>query len=465
MSNKRFRIKNGSLPTIVERATENRTAPGAHYSSSTAIRDDWLWAAASPTDRTLPTKHADLLSETKASGTIHTRRFINHIQRHYGNQHVQRVFDIARKDLGRSSVHTEQQAHSVDTAKVGALCQAKQNKTVLSHPAVVSGAFIQRVPTPAPRDRVIVPRGVIAIIGERINRALDRLARLAGSGTFAPWIVPVLRRLASSLTYRDRNGNDHNGSELEVGLRGRGRPFRLRLVIDDEPNPHQRGYFSPDGNRGRIGLNMQALRRSGAHTTAGDNLMALDEAQLAEILYHEAIHMFRYWQVHLRGARLPFSRSERATLSLALFRGPRGEIAIIQRNLTTVIAEVNRARQAVRGAQKLPANAARTFAESLAEEAMIRGESRYMTFLSRRREQQARGHQMGLMAEAGRSFGEQAADYLFESGEMLNTRDRAALTGDGREAVTRIRRLLGEIAHHHLRARWGVRPTETQIHG
>ena len=62
-----------------------------------------------------------------------------------------------------------------------------------------------------------------------------------------------------------------------------------------------------------------------------------------------------------------------------------------------------------------------------------------------------------LGEDAGRDTGCEAAEYLFDSGQMLNAEDRRALSDAGRRAFERIRELLGEISHRHLEARWGRR--------
>lgn len=338
-------------------------------------------------------------------------------------------------------------------------------------PDLVGTAAIQRRPEPRPAIPVIVPRFLLGVVGQRIGRALDRLERYAGAGTFAPWIVPVLRRLASNLTYRDQNGQSHGGTELEVGFQGRRQPFFLRLVVDDQLQPHSQGYFEPDGNRGRIGLNRRPPSHGGSaapgtRATGQSTLMVMSEEDLAQLLYHESIHMFRYWLRHIGAGHLPFSSTERRILSMASFQRPTAEVPRIEQNLRTLISDVNRARAAV-GAAPVATTVARGYAESLGEEALVRGETLYMQRLSGRREARAQGRaiEMGLEEDAGRSFGEEAADYLFESGNMLTRQDRTALNREGQVAFDRIRRLLGEIAHLHVRNRWGARPTETRVMG
>lgn len=310
-----------------------------------------------------------------------------------------------------------------------------------------------------------VPIALLAFMPARIRAALVGLER-AGPGTFGPWVAPLLRFLSSRITYRDPSHHNRDGQELEVALRRRGqgpqatpRIFRLRLVLDDQGDPRERAYFEPRGQSGSIVLNIRPPRQAaGATGAAGQGIDALSTDALGDVLYHEAVHMLRHWQVVYGEDYLPFTGLERSTLGLTLFTS---ESARIERDLQVILAAVNAARPPGRA---VPAGSARDFAQRLTEEAMVRAETQHMGAMRGRREQAGTGRVAGgLIRLRGDIDRATPATYLFAFGDMLMPQDRSALSAPG-DAAARAREALDDIAavfeailQQHTEQRWGRR--------
>jgi hypothetical protein len=282
-----------------------------------------------------------------------------------------------------------------------------------------------------------------------VRDAVERLATLAGPGTFGPAMVPVFRALVDKLTYR-LGSTDHLGESLEVHLPGRKESFYLRLVLDDKPNPWEMGYFLVKGNHGSIALNLTPP--SGGAGTPPLAEQSVDE--VASLLHHEALHMFRYWWL-LPGAQLRFSDAQRTVLDLNAAEQLR---PILEQNLQTILRDLNTSRR--RRAQLPPEvlkRKASKFAESLAEEAIVRGETSFMAALGLHREQRLNGlgdpgSEMGIWGKI-----DNVSRYLFESGSMLKPEDRQKLSEQGRKALDTVEHVLTDIERWHRRMRWGGR--------
>lgn len=297
-------------------------------------------------------------------------------------------------------------------------------------------------------------------MGERIRKALTILAS-AGPATFAPWMIPPLRNLSYGLTYRDADGAEHGGQALEIGFpeqrapapgARRRRPwryYRLRLVLDDKVNPLERGYFQPEDGRGRIGLTIRPPRQTPGAAASQQGLESQSDDELARVLHHEVIHMFAYWNRVVPQEYLPFTESQRATLGLGLVRG---WIPRIETNLAAIFADVNRARRAARPQRRPVPDASRhDFALRLAEEAMVRGETQFMSAM----QGQIPTARTGLPEIRGAVARAPIEDYLFEAGDMLLPSDRAALSDQGRTALERIKLIFDAMVEDQLRQRWG----------
>ncbi|MEB3335236.1 MAG: hypothetical protein VKP70_09645, partial [Cyanobacteriota bacterium] len=124
-----------------------------------------------------------------------------------------------------------------------------------------------------------------------------------------------------------------------------------------------------------------------------------------------ALHMFRYWW-SLPGAQLRFSDAQRTVLDLNAAEQLR---PILEQNLQTILRDLNTSR---RRRAKLPPKVfkskASMFAESLAEEAIVCGETSFMAALGLHREQSLITVSKGFMVWA--TLGARWA-----SGERLTT--------------------------------------------
>lgn len=323
---------------------------------------------------------------------------------------------------------------------------------------------IQRLPevSSTGTSPVIIPSDLISSMSTRILRATGRM-NLAGTGTFGPGLAAVLQNLSSVITYRDVNHQDHNGQELEVVLRRRGdgpqstpRIFRVRLVLDDKDNPIERAYFEPQGESGNIVLNIKPQRGSAGETgAAGQRIDALSDDDLANILYHEGVHMLRHWQETYGEDYLPFTGLEHAALSLSLFTD---EIAGIESELRTIFTVVNAARS---GNSPVPDSSAHDFAMRLAEEAMVRGETQFMEAMRNRRESAGSSVMGGIPQISGAVGRTTVSTYLFDFGDMLEPRDRDAVTASteearpAAEALARITVIFNGIIQEYSEVRFG----------
>jgi len=323
-----------------------------------------------------------------------------------------------------------------------------------------------------------VETSVLTLLERRVARAVSGLERLATTEhrTFARWMAPLLRQLSGQITYRDSGGTDHDGGSLDIGFRGSRQRFDLRLVLDDQPNPIEKGYFQPTADyAGRIALNIRPQRRItesgglGTQPQTGTGLVSQSVDDIASTLYHEALHLFFYWMRTVGAQHLPFSEQERSRLTVSRRQSTvrhRAEIDLVARNVGTLISDVNRARRAGASPRSVvPAGNAGPFAERLAEEAVIRGETLFME-QRRTRRRAIEGSRFGtspvtLPEAVARERGESAAGYLFVFDDMLTRADRAGLSRSGQEAYARIRRLLGEITYRHARMLWAFTEYET----
>jgi hypothetical protein len=100
---------------------------------------------------------------------------------------------------------------------------------------------------------------------------------------------------------------------------------------------------------------------------------------------------------------------------------------------------------------------AATFAEHLAEEAVVRGETSFMATLGDQREQMRAGSRVlgGAMGVTGRIG--TVSRYIFETGSFLDPQDRRVLSDQGLRALAAVDRALADIEETHHRFRWGAR--------
>lgn len=390
--------------------------------------------------------HTDARAAESAAG-IHSRAYALGRDIVFGDGQYMPHTDRGFRLLAHELTHVVQQGEAGPRVEAGLVAPSPWRGV-----SVVPMVQRSPLPPPPPPSRITAAAQIGQHVG-LVRRAVERLAVLAGPGTFGPAIVPVLRPLVDGLTYR-LGSTEYFGASLEIGIPGRVDPFRLRLVLDDKPDPWERGYFRAEGNRGSIALNLNApTGEAGAQPLAR---RSVDE--VAALLHHEAIHMFRYWR-SLPGARLPFSGGHQAAMGLVAVRGI---LPGLEANLRTILREVNPARLA-RGAAAVPEARAADFAEFLAEEAMVRGETSYMATLGRQREQMRAGSSVITGALSVLERGGGVIRYLFGSGSLLDQVDERALGDEGRRVLAAAGRALEEIERLHHRTRWGAREEVTSF--
>lgn len=282
----------------------------------------------------------------------------------------------------------------------------------------------------------------------RVRRAIARLANVRSmeeETTFVFYSVPILSQIAvGGFSYIDSNSNFHPGSVL--GFRFPSGRFSLSLVLDDTPlsasGDVEKGYFLPSGNSGRIGLRLQSSLSRGS------------DEEVAEVLYHETIHLYSYL---LRSGRW-FSSSQtgrsltpivRGTLNLTAYAT---EVRNVERHINSFIPLVNQARQS-RSATNVTASQVSTFARQLVEEAMVRAETSYFTSV-RSIGPGTRGLGHEITVTGGGSFLNQ---YLFRFEDMLTSADETAISGNNtaQTALRRIQIILDGVYDTHFRLRWG----------
>jgi hypothetical protein len=71
-----------------------------------ALDQGWNRDRGSSSNTESPTRQAELLTQAKLAGRYRTHKFLNRLQRHYGNQQVQRVLRIAKKAQSSSEMHS-----------------------------------------------------------------------------------------------------------------------------------------------------------------------------------------------------------------------------------------------------------------------------------------------------------------------------------------------------------------------
>jgi hypothetical protein len=306
-----------------------------------------------------------------------------------------------------------------------------------------------------------------ALMPPRIRGAIDQI-ELAGMGTFGPWIALALRSLTAGITYRDPKHQNHNGQEVEIVLRNQGdkkkmKIFRLRLVLDDQKNPLEQARFESDGDSGSIALNIHQPKKTEWTKEEKDQLInSLSDAELADILHHEGMHMLHYWQRKYGKEYLPFSGVSQAILGLSDVESKQ-TTKLIEKNLRTIFDVVNENRRQKK-VPLVPYSRAIDFAQRLTEEAMVRGETQFMGKMQERRGQ-ARTMgigrvQTGLSELSGPIDRATPEAYLFEFGDMLTLQDLKDLkaagdkAADANDALKKIAIVFNGLIETHLELRY-----------
>lgn len=282
----------------------------------------------------------------------------------------------------------------------------------------------------------------------RVRRAIAHLANVrstAEESTFVFYSVPILSQLAAGgFGYIDRKGTSFPGLILDFTFPA-GR-FSLSLVLDDTPplagGEVERGYFRPAGNSGTIRLRLQS------------ELAQQSAEEIADTLYHETVHLYSY----LLWSGIWFSSTQtgrsllpavRTGVSLSTYAD---EISRVERQINSFIPLINRARQS-RGAANVTAAQVSAFARRLVEEAMVRAETAYFSFI-RSTGPGRRGREHEMTVTGGGSF---LSTYLFQFGDMLTPDDARAISRDSgaQRALRVIEAMLDGVYSDHFRVRWG----------
>lgn len=318
------------------------------------------------------------------------------------------------------------------------------------------------VPEAGPRDagendrsRVPVPASAkpdpaaMANVERQLPAAIEVLRGLAGAGTFADWIVPLLTPMAESVGHRSASGAEVGGADLTVTFPGTPTRYAIRLVLDDSADPKVDGMFTTveGSTRGRIVLFAQRL---------GDK----SPAEIAEVLYHEFLHLFSAWfrQRGIGAARLP-EVSEAVAAHIGVRTHYAAEITLVNGHVRAIAGEIARARRTA-GRPPFTGDSS-AFGASLVEEAVVYAETDFMSMM--KTNLAGRSPMAATTVDvddrlASRTGEEIAHKYLFETGQMFEKTDAGVVTDSvaARKAEEGIRRTLGGVSLDHLTLRAGT---------
>jgi len=351
--------------------------------------------------------------------------------------------------LAHELTHVVQQGGARPRAPSGDHVQSGRNPSAGSGETARTGAVLREVaaPTastaPAPTDP--------ALARNRLSVALGQMTTPTVVGeTLSGTLEPVLRDLAANAEWRDATGTSTGGAEVAVGVPGPGhRTVRLRLVLDDDPNPPLTGRFDstgPDAASIRVYLR--------------DNPNA---DTLATTLYHESLHLMGWLARAVPGgdlvAQTGATGGRRATLEgIDPSRHPR-HLADVRRRVADLAASVNAIRPA---SDRVDASGIDRLSSSLLEEYLVRIETEVFRLM---RDSDAASRAPVTSVRFGTSadllFPRADLDtYLFEVGSVFRAADRAALGGYDRARIDELHAYFRDRVLHFV----GLRYSEV-VHG
>lgn len=337
--------------------------------------------------------------------------------------------------LAHELAHVVQHGGARPLAEATGRTPSGRNPSAGSQDTAQAGAVHRQVGDPAAATS---PPTDPAVFRNRLSIALGQMTTPTVVGeTLAGTLEPVLRDMAANAQWLDPTGTSSGGAEVAVGIPGPGhRTVRLRLVLDDVPDPPLTGRFDstgPDSASIRIFLR--------------DNP---DADTLATSLYHESLHLMGWIARGVAGgdlvAQTGATGGPRATLEdIDPSRHPR-HLAEVRRRVADLASSVNATRSA---SDQVGASGIDLLSSSLLEEYLVRVETEVFR-LMRDSDAAARAPvaslRIGTSAETFFPRGD-VAMYAFEIGSVFRASDRSVL-GDSEFAPI-------DDLHAYLRDRVG----------
>lgn len=297
----------------------------------------------------------------------------------------------------------------------------QQKPGPVSAPGQVHRQTGDRTATAAPRTTATDP----AAFRTRLSIALSQMTTPTVVGeTLSGTLEPVLREMGANAEWRDATGNVTAGAEVPVQLAQGGRTVRLRLVLDDAPNPPLAGRF--DATNADQGTIRVYTRENG------------DADTLATTLYHESLHLMRWLSRNAPGGNLVAETGATGGRRMTLegidpARQPR-HLAMVRRRVDGLATSVNAARPAT---DQIDAAGIDRVSDFMLEEYLTRVETEVFRLM---RDSDAASRRPGASVRVGTSpdtfFPRSDVDkYLFEVSSVFRAGDRTALSSYDRGQI------------------------------
>lgn len=288
----------------------------------------------------------------------------------------------------------------------------------------------------------------------RLFAALRQMTTPTVAGeTASAALEPVLREMAANAEWVDASGAAGGGAEIPFRLApGGARVVRLRLVVDDNPNPPLDGRFDATG--ADLGVVRVYARR------------ATDADTLATTLYHESLHLVRWLSRNSPGGDLVAETGARGGSRAVIenidpARHPR-HLAEVRRRVAELAASVNASRPA---SDRIGDSGIDRVAGSMLEEYLVRIESEVFRLM---RDSDAVSHRRLTRPPTARPEAEfrlgtgpdtffRRGDvdlYLFEVNGVFRPQDRAALDDHDRGLIDNLTDYFRDRVLYFVRLRY-----------
>jgi hypothetical protein len=280
---------------------------------------------------------------------------------------------------------------------------------------------------------------------QKVDQALQGMTgNLVHSNTLAPVMEPALRFLSQHVTWRDESGKYHGGSPVSIRLPGdAAASLNLRLVLDDDPTPHDRGEFRSTSNTdGEIIVNIR---------------MTPDVDSLQHVLFHEGSHMM-VWAIKNAGATRFANQDRKSVRALNLSIHAR-EIASIRNQLAALATGVNNRRSAAKQPPVTGAQLDQT-ASFLMNEAVVRAETKVFELYADTEKMLATpGPKIFVDTSQELDINFSMVDrYVFDFSKTFLPSDRGGLTAGDQQVLNLLRDMLIGIASLQVARQFSVTP-------